>query len=89
MKNDDDFLWQWLREESDSDEEFDSMKAQFGTDQVKLKIAGGKPVIPHSVPWHALIYIIYDGGEKVCGGALIEQNWILTGTGFSKTLISL
>lgn len=50
-----------------------------GTDTICLstdfcvKIIGGGEVIPHSRPYMVLLK-----GKNVCGGALIEENWVLT-----------
>lgn len=62
-----------------SDEEYSNMIAELGMlEPVSLKLAGGNIVFPNSFPWHALIYVIVNGAEKVCSGALVEKNWIVT-----------
>ena len=45
---------------------------------IRLKIGGGSISEPSAFPWHALIYIILEGEEKVCSGALIGQKWVVT-----------
>ncbi|XP_049624091.1 granzyme A-like [Suncus etruscus] len=39
------------------------------------QIIGGHEVTPHSRPYMVLIKL---GKEEICGGALIEKNWVLT-----------
>ena len=45
---------------------------------IRLKIGGGSISEPSAFPWHALIYIILEGEEKVCSGALVGQKWVVT-----------
>lgn len=45
---------------------------------IRLKIGGGSLSEASAFPWHALLYIIYKGEEKVCSGALIGQKWVVT-----------
>ena len=74
-----DAMWKILRESTSSDEDYNKLVAQLGIfDPVTLKLAGGNVANTNSFPWHALINVITDGVEKVCSGALIERNWIVT-----------
>jgi trypsin len=41
-----------------------------------IKIVGGAVVTPNSWPWQVALKK-YDG-EIVCGGTLLDQNWVLT-----------
>ncbi|XP_049624088.1 granzyme A-like [Suncus etruscus] len=42
------------------------------------QIIGGQEVTPHSRPYMVLIKTIKDNKIKICGGALINVNWVLT-----------
>ncbi|NXA32459.1 GRAA protein, partial [Eudromia elegans] len=41
-----------------------------------VDIIGGKEAVPHSKPFMAVIK--RENGMELCGGALIEKNWVLT-----------
>ncbi|KAJ6663522.1 hypothetical protein lerEdw1_009601 [Lerista edwardsae] len=40
-----------------------------------MRIIGGFECVPHSQPWHVFIY---DSQLTRCGGALIDEHWVLT-----------
>jgi len=40
-----------------------------------IKIVGGTVATPNSWPWQVALK---NNGELVCGGTLLDQNWVLT-----------
>jgi secreted trypsin-like serine protease len=43
------------------------------------KIVGGEETVPNEFPWQALIVVeIANNEDKICGGSLINDQWILT-----------
>lgn len=43
------------------------------------KIVGGEETAPNEFPWQALLVVkIVDNEDKICGGSLINDQWILT-----------
>ena len=46
------------------------------------RIVGGSIVVPHSIPWQALLTVHTKSGNlrhrSTCGGSLINENWLIT-----------
>ncbi|CAG9835695.1 unnamed protein product [Diabrotica balteata] len=43
-----------------------------------LRIIGGNDVTPNSYPFQAALFIYYKSKTNLCGGSLIDEEWILT-----------
>ena len=42
------------------------------------RIVGGQPAMPGQFPWQVYLRIVTSGGDMLCGGSILNPNWILT-----------
>ena len=52
-------------------------KSWFSPSQMN-KIVGGRPAVNGQFPWQVYLRIVTEHGEMLCGGSIINSNWILT-----------
>ena len=77
-------VWKYWESLTSSFEAYEGIE-----DRIELKIAGGQIASAKAFPWHALIYIVDSGEERVCSGALVEKSWVVTAAHCLRTFDSV